>query len=157
MIVAVSAGIGLVLLIIARPLLFASLDPDVASARVFRCGCWLGLHGAPGGDSGRSGAGGWSAISICSPVAAGGHRPEIDHASLCGAWFGGGAGGSLDLVGPDYRVLFRIAQQRLYQFVGFCGYVSVVGSRAIWQRLAEMRYRDNLRSQMADATHEEPK
>ena len=31
--VAVSAGIGLVLLIIARPLLFASLDPDVASAR----------------------------------------------------------------------------------------------------------------------------
>ena len=143
-IVVVAAGIGLALLVVARPLLFSSVDPDVASARgipvrllglvfmvllavtvaeaVQAVGALLvfALLLLPAAIAQRLTTRPYAALGLAAVLAVG------------STWLGLTLGFYSGL--PSSVCISLLA---------FGGYVIVIGSRALWQRLTGMRYRDN--------------
>jgi zinc/manganese transport system permease protein len=143
-IVVVAAGIGLALLVVARPLLFSSVDPDVASARgipvrllglvfmvllavtvaeaVQAVGALLvfALLLLPAAIAQRLTTRPYAALGLAAVLAVG------------STWLGLTLGFYSGL--PSSVCISLLA---------FGGYVIVIGSAALWQRLAGMRYRDN--------------
>ena len=118
-IVIVAALVASTTLFIARPLLFASLDPDVAAAQGYSGpSARSRLHGAYFAVTmaeAMQAVGALLVFALLLLPAATAHRVAMRQVPFCGHGIGGCVRPRPDMDGAHNRFLFRTTLQRLYQ------------------------------------------
>jgi zinc/manganese transport system permease protein len=143
-IVVVAAGIGLALLAVARPLLFSSVDPDVASARgipVRLLGLFFMVLLAVTVAEAVQAVGALLVFALLLLPAAIAQRLTTRPYAALGLAAVLAVGSTW--LGLTLGFYTGLPSGVCISLLAFGGYIIVIGSRALWQQLAAMRYRDN--------------
>ena len=143
-IMVVAAGIGLALLAVARPLLFSSVDPDVASARgipVRLLGLFFMVLLAVTVAEAVQAVGALLVFALLLLPAAIAQRLTTRPYAALGLAAVLAVGSTW--LGLTLGFYTGLPSGVCISLLAFGEYIIVIGSRALWQRLADMRYRDN--------------
>jgi zinc/manganese transport system permease protein len=156
-VVAIAAAIALALLVVARPLLFASIDPDVAEARGVPVK-WLGLLFmvllAVTVAEAVQAVGALLVFALLLLPAAIAQRLTVRPYVALGMAVGLAVASTW--LGLTIGFYSGLPSSVCISLLAFAGYAAIVGSLAIWKRLNEMRYRNGAVPQLAANGHDDP-